>query len=84
VGADGPGHRVVAQGDAGALAASMSEVLRHRDSEIDGAAALFREVSAQYSWETVTTATEQVYARVMARRAPRSTAAKSPGSELPV
>jgi glycosyltransferase involved in cell wall biosynthesis len=84
VGADGPGHRVVAQGDVEALAASITEVLRNRDDEIEGAAALFRQVSSLYSWDTVTTATEQVYARVMARRAPRSTATKSPGSELPV
>jgi glycosyltransferase involved in cell wall biosynthesis len=84
VGADGPGHRVVAQGDLDALATSMREVLRHRAGEIDGAAALFREVSAQYSWDAVTTATEQVYSRVVARRSSRTSATKAPGSELPV
>jgi glycosyltransferase involved in cell wall biosynthesis len=87
VSADGPGHRVVPQGDLNALAASMAAVLRNRDPEVEGAAALFHQVGAQYSWDAVTTATEQVYARVMARRrrTSRSTATESPGgSELPV
>jgi glycosyltransferase involved in cell wall biosynthesis len=84
VGSDGPGHHVVPQGEVDALAASMSEVLRNREGEASGAAALFRDVAAEYSWDTVTTATEQVYQRVVARRASRSTATKSPGSELPV
>jgi glycosyltransferase involved in cell wall biosynthesis len=84
VGLSGPGHRVVPQGDVDALAASMSEVLRNREGETSGAAALFRDVAAEYSWDTVTTATEQVYSRVAARRTSRSTATKSPGSELPV
>jgi glycosyltransferase involved in cell wall biosynthesis len=84
VGLSGPGHRVVPQGDVDALAASMSEVLRNREREMSGAAALFRDVAAEYSWDTVTTATEKVYARVVARRASRSAATNSPGSELPV
>jgi glycosyltransferase involved in cell wall biosynthesis len=86
VGLDGPGHRVVRQGDLDALAASMSVVLRHQQREADGAAVLSRQVAAQYSWEAITTATEQVYSRVMARRKsrPTATAAESSGSELSV
>jgi glycosyltransferase involved in cell wall biosynthesis len=86
VGADGPGHRVVRQGDMDALAASMATVLLHPDREVEGAAALRQKIGALYSWEAVTTATEQVYARVVARRTSRSTAAakESSGSELSV
>jgi glycosyltransferase involved in cell wall biosynthesis len=84
VGADGPGHRVVRQGDVDALAAGMAAVLRHRDREVEGAAALFRQVGAQYSWDAITTATEQVYSQVLARRSSRSKATESSGSELPV
>jgi glycosyltransferase involved in cell wall biosynthesis len=82
VGADGPGHRVVRQGDAGALTASISAALRDRAGERQGAAALLDRVSAQYSWDAITTQTEQVYARVLGRAA--KSRADEPGSEIPV
>ncbi|MEA2643684.1 MAG: hypothetical protein QOG08_710 [Chloroflexota bacterium] len=82
VGGDGPGHRVVRQGDAGALTASISAALRDRAGERQGAAALLDRVSAQYSWDAITTQTEQVYARVLGRAA--KSRADEPGSEIPV
>jgi glycosyltransferase involved in cell wall biosynthesis len=88
VSTDGPGHRIVPQGDVDALAASMAAVLRDRASEGEGAAALFHEVAQEYSWDAITTATERVYGRVMSRRTTRSSAAAAteppPGSKLPV
>ena len=84
VGTDGPGHRLVRQGDAGALAAAMTAALADRKGEAAGAAVLFGQVSAQYNWDTITSATEQVYARVMAGRRSRSKAEESSGSEIPV
>jgi glycosyltransferase involved in cell wall biosynthesis len=84
VGADGAGHRVVRQGDAGALASSMTAAIQDRGGEMLGASALFDRVSAQYSWEAITTETEQVYTSVLASRRARSRAKESSGSELRV
>jgi glycosyltransferase involved in cell wall biosynthesis len=84
VGADGPGHRVVRQGDAGALTASLAAALQDRDRERQGASVLFDRVSAQYSWDAITTETEQVYAGVLARGAARTRAGESSGSGLRV
>lgn len=69
VGDDGPGHRVVRQGDLDALAAAMSAVLADRATEAAGAQALAPHVARAYSWDAATTATEQVYARVLGLRA---------------
>lgn len=84
VGADGPGHRVVRQGDARALTSSITAAIQDRGGEMLGASALFDLVSAQYSWDVITTETEQVYANVLARRTARSGAKESSGSELRV
>jgi glycosyltransferase involved in cell wall biosynthesis len=84
VGADGPGHRVVRQGDASALTASLAAALQDRDRERRGASALFDRVSAQYSWDAITTETEQVYAGVLARGAARTRAGESSESGLRV
>jgi glycosyltransferase involved in cell wall biosynthesis len=84
VGLDGPGHHVVRQGDAGALTASLTAALQNPDHERRGASALFDQLSTQYSWDVITTATEQVYADVLARRSHRARAGESSGSELRV
>ena len=84
VGEDGPGHRVVRQGDPDALTTALTAALADRQAEAAGAVALFAHVNAQYNWEAITSATEQVYSRVMAGRRSRSTADESSGSEIPI
>jgi glycosyltransferase involved in cell wall biosynthesis len=69
VGEDGPGHRVVRQGDLDALAAAMTAVLLDRASEVAGAEALSPQVAEAYSWDAAAIATERVYARVLDLRA---------------
>jgi glycosyltransferase involved in cell wall biosynthesis len=71
VGDDGPGHRVVRQGDAGALAAAISAVLADPAREAAGSEYLSRHVALAYSWDAAADATERVYARVLDRRASR-------------
>ena len=71
VGNDGPGHRVVRQGDVGALVAAMSMVLADQAGEAAGSVSLGRQVSSTYSWDAAATATEHVYARVLELRASR-------------
>ncbi len=71
VGDDGPGHRVVRQGDAEALVAAMSMVLADRERETAGSVSLGRRVARAYSWDAAATATEHVYARVLDLRASR-------------
>jgi glycosyltransferase involved in cell wall biosynthesis len=83
VGADGPGHHVVPQGNSGALTASIAASLQDPASEKRGAAALFDRVSAEYSWDAIATETEQVYSTVLAGRAAQSRI-EEPGSEIPV
>jgi glycosyltransferase involved in cell wall biosynthesis len=67
VGADGAGHHVVRQGDVNALAAAMRSVLGAGASERSGARELSGQVALRYSWDAITTATEQVYERALGR-----------------
>ena len=67
-GAGGPGHRVVPQGDVDSLAAAMIASLGDREVETRGARTFAAEVSGRYSWEAITTATEQLYERVLLGR----------------
>ena len=67
VGEDGPGRRVVPQGDEDALARAIAEVLEHSDAERSAAEALSRQVAARYSWDAAADATERVYFRTLGR-----------------
>ena len=63
---DGPGGRLVAGGDAEALAATLTSVLDALEAERSGAVALGDRVAAEYDWEAVVDATEAVYRRITA------------------
>jgi len=71
---NGPGHRVVRQGDLDALAAAMGLVLADRKGEMVGARALGGRVAQTYSWDAAATATERVYERVLRLPASRVSA----------
>jgi len=71
---NGPGHRVVRQGDLDALAAAMELVLADRKGEMVGARALGGRVAQTYSWDAAATATERVYERVLRLPASRVSA----------
>jgi glycosyltransferase involved in cell wall biosynthesis len=70
VGEDGPGHRVVPQGDAGSLTAAMEAMLGRSSEERAAVETLARRLADRYSWEAVADATERVYLRVLARDLP--------------
>jgi glycosyltransferase involved in cell wall biosynthesis len=71
VGADGPGHRLVAPGDEAALTRVLTGVLDDLDRERAGAAALGERVQRSYRWPDAATTTERVYRWVLDRRGPR-------------
>jgi glycosyltransferase involved in cell wall biosynthesis len=70
--ADGPGHRVAAQGDVDALAGAMTQVLAAQELERAGARLLSADAATRYSWDAVTDATEAVYARITGKQRPAS------------
>ena len=67
LGTDGPGQRLFPVDDEVALAAVLDRVLEHPDSERAGAAGLRHRVMRTYRWDAVTSATEQLYYRVLGR-----------------
>jgi glycosyltransferase involved in cell wall biosynthesis len=67
VGQDGPGRRVVAQGDEAALAAAMARVLAEGDEERAAAELLSSQVAARYNWDAAADATERIYLRLLDR-----------------
>jgi glycosyltransferase involved in cell wall biosynthesis len=67
----GPGRRLVPPGDEDALAAALEAAYDDPARERAGAAALRRRVLATYRWEAAAEATEDVYLRVLGRRAVR-------------
>jgi len=66
--ADGPGHRVVPAGDVDALRRTLSTVLEDRRGERIGVTALRERIIGEYSWDSVTDATERLYLRLRASR----------------
>jgi glycosyltransferase involved in cell wall biosynthesis len=68
VGADGPGHRVVPSGDVDALSRTLSTILADQPRERIGVAALRERIIRDYSWDSVTDATERLYLRLCAFR----------------
>jgi len=71
VGGDGPGHRVVPEGDETALSTALRRVLSVGDAERAGAEALRRSVLDSFRWDDAVEMTEEVYERV-ARGRPRA------------
>ena len=67
IGADGPGHRLVAPGDQAALVAALDRALHGQQREREGARALGERVRATYRWELVAAGTEEVYRRALER-----------------
>jgi glycosyltransferase involved in cell wall biosynthesis len=67
VGQDGPGHRLVRQGDEAALRAALRQVLADPAAERSGAEALQRMVLASYRWDDAAEMTETLYARLTGR-----------------
>jgi glycosyltransferase involved in cell wall biosynthesis len=65
LGGDAPGQRLFPVDDELALAAVLDRVLEHPDSERAGAANLRHHVMQSYRWDAVTSATEQLYYRVL-------------------
>jgi len=65
---DGPGHRVVPVGDIDALRRTLSTVLGHTRHERIGISAVRDRIIGEYSWDSVTDATESLYLRLRASR----------------
>jgi glycosyltransferase involved in cell wall biosynthesis len=62
------GRRLCPPGDADALLGALQRSLADPEAERAGAAGLRRAVLAGYRWEDATTATEDVYRRVLSGR----------------
>ena len=67
LGADGPGQRLFPVDDELALAAVLDRTLEHAGWEHTGAVRLRHRVMGTYRWDAVTSATEQLYYRVLGR-----------------
>ena len=65
---EGPGQRLFPTGDVLELAAALDRVLADPAGERAGAARLRQRVLGSYRWDDVTSATEQLYLRVLGRR----------------
>jgi len=69
LGGEGAGQRTFPSGDVLELAAALDRVLADPAGERAGAARLRHRVLGAYRWDDVTTATEEVYLRVLGRTA---------------
>ena len=67
LGGEGAGRRIFPSGDERELAAALDRVLAYPEGERAGAARLRQSVLGAYRWDHVTTATEEVYLRVLGR-----------------
>src|SRR5437764_2910257 len=67
VGADGPGRRLVAAGDEGALASALEETVAGGSEVTRGASALRDRVLDEYSWDRAVDATAALYPRLVGR-----------------
>lgn len=76
----GPGRRLVRPGDEDGLAAELAAACQDPARERAGAAALRQRVLATYQWDAAAEATEEVYLRVLGRRAARPAKAKAAAS----
>jgi glycosyltransferase involved in cell wall biosynthesis len=65
VGVDGPGHRLVAVGDDGALASALQETVAGGSEVEAGGSTLRDRVLDDYSWDRAVDATETLYRRVV-------------------
>ena len=64
---DGPGHRLFPVGDQAALTAQLSRILAAPATEREGAEATRERILAEYRWEAVVTATEDLYRQLLLR-----------------
>lgn len=66
VGQDAPGHRVFPAGDVAALAASLEQTVADLPTVGPIAASMADQVRKEYSWDRITTLTEDVYQQALA------------------
>jgi glycosyltransferase involved in cell wall biosynthesis len=66
IGLDGPGHRLVAPGDEGALAAALVDTVGGGQAVEAGASELRTRVLKEYSWDRAVDGTEALYRRLVA------------------
>ncbi len=74
LGEDAPGGRLVRRGDLAHLRSTLDAVLRNGDRERAGAQLLGDRLTREYRWDAVTDQTEDLYERVLHRRAGRAAA----------
>jgi glycosyltransferase involved in cell wall biosynthesis len=67
--ADGPGHRVFRTGDRDDMARAIRQTLEDLPSSSEACLELEQRVADEYSWKRITSMTEDVYRRAIARRA---------------